>query len=94
MGADNYGARRGVIQGVSQAHTCLGELAYHDGVMDERTQGVYLSALPCLRRGSQRHVERALYAVAGAGVGSDLDGGRVCLAEHSLGSIHDVLTHG
>ena len=51
VGADNHGARRGVIQGVGQAHTCLGELAYHDGVMDERTQGVDLSALPRLRRG-------------------------------------------
>ena len=93
MRADDHSARRGVVQGVGQAHACLGELAYHDGVMDERTQSVDLNALTCLRRGGQRHVERALYAVAGAGVGSDLDGGDSILSG-GRGGIHDVLTHG
>ena len=94
VGADDHGARRGVIQGVGQTHACLGEFAHHDGVMDERAQRVDLSVLPCLRCGGQRHVERALHAVAGAGVGSDLDGGGVCLAGHSLGSVHEFLNHG
>ena len=62
--------------------------------MDERAQRVDLSVLPHLRGGRQGHIERALNAVAGAGVGSDFDGGGVCLAGHGLGSVHDFLAHG
>ena len=87
--ANDHGARCGI-----QTDACLGKLAHHDGVMDERTQGVDLSGLPRLRGGRQGHIERALHAVAGAGVGSDFDGWGVCLAGHSLGSIHDILAHG
>ena len=94
VGADDHGARRGVVQGVCQTNARLGKLAHHDGVMNERAQGVDLSVLPRLRGGRQRHVERALHAVTGAGVGSDLDGGGVCLAGHSLGSVHEFLNHG
>ena len=72
---------------------CLGKLAHHDGVMDERAQGVDLSVLPHLRRGGQRHIECTLHAVAGAGVSGNLDGGGVCLAGRSLGSVHDFLAH-
>ena len=93
VGADDHGARRGVVQGVGQTDACLGELAYHDGVMDERAQRVDLSALPCLRCGGQRHVERALHAVAGAGMRCDLDGGDSLLGG-GRGGIHNVLTHG
>ena len=60
----------------ARADAGLGKLAYHDGVMDERTQRVDLCVLPCLRRGRQCHIERTLHAVAGAGVGGDLDGRR------------------
>jgi len=49
--ANDYGARCGVVQVLGQANACLSKLAHHDGVMDERTQGMNLSALPCLRRG-------------------------------------------
>ena len=91
--ADDHGTRCCVVQGLGQANACLGELAYHDGIMDERTKRVDLSALPRLRRGGQRHVERALYAVAGAGVGGDLDGGDDLLSG-GRGSVHDFLTHG
>ena len=49
--ANDYGARCGVVQVLGQANACLSKLAHHDGVMDERTQGMDLSALPCLRRG-------------------------------------------
>ena len=93
VGADDHGARCGVVQGLCQTDARLGELAYHDGVMDERTQGVDPSALLCLRRGGQCHVERTLNAVAGARVGSDLDGGDDLLCGGRSG-IHDVLTHG
>ena len=62
--------------------------------MDERTQRVDLSTLPCLRRGGQRHVERTLHAVAGAGMRCDLDGGGGGLAGRSLDGVHDVLAHG
>ena len=91
--ANNHGARCGVVQGVCQINACLGELAHHDGVMDERAQRVDLSALPCLRRGGQCHVERALNAVAGAGMRCDLDGGEDLLSG-GRGGIHDVLAHG
>ena len=37
VGADDHGARCGVVQGFGQANACLSELAHHDGVMDERT---------------------------------------------------------
>ena len=94
VGADDRGAGCGVVQGVGQTDACLGELAHHDGVMDERTQGMDLSALPCLRRGGQRHVERALHAVAGAGVCCDLDGRRCCLVGRSRGGVRHVLDHG
>ena len=94
VGADDHGAGCGIIQVLGQANACLSELAYHDGVMNERTQGMDLSALPCLRGGGQRHIERTLYAVAGAGVGCDFDGGSVCLARRRLGSVHDFLAHG
>ena len=94
VGADNHGAGCGVVQGVGQTDACLIKLAHHDGVMDERTQGMDLSALPCLRRGGQRHIERTLYAVASAGVGGDLDGGRVCLVRRSRGGVRHVLAHG
>ena len=94
VGADDHSARRGVVQGVGQTDACLGELAYHDRVMDERTQGMDLSALPCLRRSGQRHIERTLYAVASAGVGGDLDCRRGCLVGRSRGGIHDFLAHG
>jgi len=94
VGADDYGARRCVVQGFGQANACLSELAHHDGVMDERTQGMDLSALPCLRRGGQRHIERTLYAVASAGVGGDLDGRRGCLVGRGRGSVRHVLAHG
>ena len=94
VGADDHGAGCGVVQGVGQTDACLGELAHHDGVMDERTQGMDLSALSCLRRGGQRHIERTLYAVASAGVGGDLDGGRVCLVRRSRGGVRHVLAHG
>ena len=94
VGADNHSARRSVVQGVGQTNACLGELAHHDGIMDERAQGVDLIVLPRLRRGSQRHVECTLHAVAGTGVGSDFDGGGVCLAGHSLGSVNNFLAHG
>ena len=93
VGANDHGARCGIVQGVGQTDACLGELTHHDGVMDERTQRVDLSALPRLRRGGQRHVERALYAVAGAGVGGDFDGGDDLLSG-GRGGIHDFLTHG
>ena len=93
VGADDHGARSGVVQGVCQTNACLGEFAHHDGVMDERTQGVDLSVLPRLRGGRQGHIERALHAVAGARVGSDLDGGDDLLCGGRSG-IHDVLTHG
>jgi len=49
--ANDYGARCGVVQVLGQANACLCKLAHHDGVMDERTQGMDPSALPCLRRG-------------------------------------------
>ena len=62
--------------------------------MDERAQGVDLSALPCLRRGGQCHVERALYAVAGTGMRCDFDGGGGGLVGRGRGGIHDVLAHG
>ena len=94
MGADDHGARRCAVQGFGQANACLSELAHHDGVMDERTQGMDLSALPCLRRGGQRHIERTLYAVASAGVGGDLDGRRCCLVGRGRGSVRYVLAHG
>ena len=94
VGADDHGAGCGIIQVLGQANACLSELAYHDGVMNERTQGMDLSALPCLRRGGQRHIERTLYAVASAGVGGDLDGGRVCLVRRSCGGVCHVLAHG
>ena len=42
-----------------------------------------LSGLSRLRGGRQGHIERALHAVAGAGVGSDLDGGGVDLSGYS-----------
>ena len=94
VGANDHGARCGIVQGVGQTDACLGELTHHDGVMDERTQRVDLSALPRLRRGGQRHVERALYAVAGAGVGGDFDGGRAALVGRGRGGAHNVLVHG
>ena len=94
VGADDYGAGCGVVQVLGQANACLSELAHHDGVMDERTQGMDLSALPCLRRGGQRHIERTLYAVASAGVGGDLDGRRCCLVGRGRGSVRHVLAHG
>ena len=94
VGADDHGARCGVVQGLGQSHARLGKFAHHNGVMDERAQGVDLRALPCLRCGGQRHVERALHAVAGAGVGGDLDGGRSGLVGRGRGGIHHVLTHG
>ena len=94
VSADDYGARCCVVQGLGQANTSLGELAHHDGVVDEWPQGVDLSALPYLRRGGQRHVERALHAVAGASMGCDLDGGRVVLVGRSRGSALNVLVHG
>ena len=94
MGADDHGARYGIVQGVGQTDARLGELADHDGVMDERTQRVDLSALFRLRGGRQCHIERTLHAVAGAGVGGDFDGGGVCLAGHGLGGVHDFLAHG
>ena len=49
--ADDYGTRCCVVQGLGQANACLSKLAHHDGVMDERTQGMDLSALTCLRCG-------------------------------------------
>ena len=91
--ANDDGARCGVVQGLGKTDACLGELAHHDGVMDERTQRVDLSALPCLRRGGQCHVERALYAVAGTGMRCDFDGGDDLLSG-GRGGIHDVLAHG
>ena len=91
--ANDHGARCGVVQGVCQTDACLGELAHHDGVMDERAQGVDLSALPCLRRGGQRHVECTLNAVTGAGMRCDFDGGDDLLSG-GRGGIHDVLAHG
>ena len=94
VGADDHGAGCGVVQGVGQTDACLSKLAHHDGVMDERPQGVNLSALLCLRRSGQRHIERTLYAVASAGVGGDLDGRRGCLAGHSRGGVRHVLAHG
>ena len=94
VGADDHGAGCGVVQGFGQANACLSELAYHDGVMDERPQGMDLSALTCLRRGGQRHIERTLYAVASAGVGGDLDGRRGCLVGRSRGGVRHVLAHG
>lgn len=94
VSANDHGARCGVVQGLGQTDARLGKLAHHDGVMDERAQGVDLSGLPRLRGGRQCHIERALHAVAGAGVGSDFDGGGVCLSGHSLGSVHDFLAHG
>ena len=94
MGADDHGAGCGIIQVLGQANACLIKLAHHDGVMDERTQGMDLSALPCLRRGGQRHIERTLYAVAGAGMGCDLDGGRAALVGRGRGGAHNVLVHG
>ena len=93
VGADDHRARCGVVQGLCQSHARLGKFAHHDGVMDERAQGVDLRALPCLRGGFQRHVECALYAVAGAGVGGDLDGGDGVLGGGRGGVLH-VLTHG
>ena len=51
VGADDHGAGCGIIQVLGQANACLSELAYHDGVMDERPQGMDLSALTCLRCG-------------------------------------------
>ena len=94
VGADDHGARCGVVQALGQANASFGELAHHDGVMDERPQGVDLSVLLRLRGGRQCHIERTLHAVAGAGVGGDLDSGGVCLAGHSLGGVHDFLVHG
>ena len=93
VGADDHGARRCVVQGFGQANAYLIKLAHHDGVMDERTQGVNLSALPCLRCGGQRHIERTLYAVASAGVGGDLDGRSGYLVGRSLGGVRHVLAH-
>ena len=92
--ANDHGARRGIVKGLSQTDARLGKLAHHDGIMDERAQGVDLSVLPRLRGGRQGHIERTLHAVAGASVGGDFDGGGVCLAGHSLGSVHDILAHG
>ena len=43
---------------------------------------------------SAGEIERALHAVAGAGVGGDLDGGRVCLVRRSRGGVRHVLAHG
>ena len=94
VGADDHGSRCGVVQGFGQTDACLSELAYHDGVMDKRTQGMDLCALPCLRRGGQCHVERALHAVAGSGVSGDLDGRRGCLVGRSRGGVRHVLAHG
>ena len=62
--------------------------------MDERTQGVDLSVLLRLRGGRQCHIERALYAVAGAGVSCNLDGGRAVLIGRSRGGVRHVLAHG
>ena len=92
--ANDHGSRCGVVQGLCQTDACLGELAHHDRVMDERTQGMDLIALPCLRRSGQRHIERTLYAVASAGVGGDLDGRRGCLVGRGHGSVRHVLAHG
>ena len=94
VGADDHGARCGVVQGLCQTNACLSKLAHHDGVMDERTQGMDLIALPCLRRSGQRHIECTLYAVASAGVGGDLDGRRGCLVGRGHGSVRHVLAHG
>ena len=93
VGADDHGARRGVVQGVCQTNARLGKLAHHNGVMNERAQGVDLSVLPWLRCGGQRHVERALHAVTGAGMRGDFYGGDDLLSG-AHGGIHDVLTHG
>ena len=34
--ANDHGARCDIVQGVGQTDACLGKLAHHDGVMDER----------------------------------------------------------
>ena len=94
VSANDHGARCGVVQGLGQTDACLVKLAHHDGVMDERAQGVDLSVLPRLRGGRQCHIERTLHAVAGAGVSSDFDGGGVCLAGNGLYGAHDFLAHG
>ena len=94
VGADDDGAGCGIIQVLGQANACLSKLSHHDGVMDERTQGMDLIALPRLRRSGQRHIERTLYAVASASVGGDLDGRRGCLVGRGHGSVRHVLAHG
>ena len=70
MGTDDDGAGRDVLKAIRHLNTGLLELVHHAGVVDERAQGV--NGRQCIRAGAMRELERALDAVAHAGVPGDL----------------------